>query len=89
MKVANSWLIRKFVQAIERYFPTLERKRLHPGYTGIRPKINAAHEPAADFQLLTQTETGAPILHLLGIESPGLTSSLAIARAVADCIGSD
>ncbi len=79
----------QFVQAIERYFPALDRNRLQPGYTGIRPKINGAREPAADFQLLTQTETGAPILHLLGIESPGLTSSLAIARTVADCIGSD
>ena len=78
-----------FVQAIERYFPALDRRRLHPGYTGIRPKINSAREPAADFQLLTPAETGAPILHLLGIESPGLTASLAIARAVADCIGSD
>ena len=58
----------QFVQAIERYFPTLDRNRLHPGYTGIRPKINTAQEPAADFQLLTPTDTGAPILHLLGIE---------------------
>ena len=79
----------QFAQAIERYFPTLDRARLHPGYTGIRPKINSASEPAADFQLLTQEHTGARLLHLLGIESPGLTSSLAIARTVADCIGSD
>ena len=72
-----------FVAAILRYFPGLERERLQPGYTGIRPKINSAREPAADFMLVPPAALGAPLVHLLGIESPGLTSSLAIARAVA------
>jgi D-amino-acid oxidase len=78
-----------FVAAILRYFPGLDRARLQPGYTGIRPKINNASEPAADFMLLPPAASGAPLVHLFGIESPGLTSSLAIARAVAALVADD
>lgn len=75
-----------FIQAIRRYYPGLDSTRLHPGYTGIRPKISAPNEAPADFMLLTPADNGAPLVHLLGIESPGLTASLAIARAVADLL---
>lgn len=73
-----------FAAAIGRYFPAVETDRLEPGYVGIRPKISGPGEPAADFRIATQSEHGIPgLIHLLGIESPGLTSSLAIAEAVA------
>ena len=74
-----------FAAAIERYFPGLDVTRLHAGYTGIRPKISAPDAPAADFLLLGPSTHGIPgLMHLLGIESPGLTASLPIASAVAD-----
>jgi L-2-hydroxyglutarate oxidase LhgO len=49
----------------------------------MRPKINAPHEAAADFMIQGPTEHGVPgLVNLLGIESPGLTSSLAMAQEV-------
>ncbi|MCZ0941665.1 MAG: NAD(P)/FAD-dependent oxidoreductase [Gammaproteobacteria bacterium] len=73
-----------FVEAIRRYYPALDESRLHPGYTGIRPKINAPGAPAADFQIDGPAQHRVPgLVNLLGIESPGLTASLAIAKAVA------
>lgn len=75
----------EFAAAIARYFPGLERARLHPGYTGIRPKISAPDAPTADFLLLGPNSHGiAGLMHLLGIESPGLTASLPLASAVVD-----
>lgn len=74
-----------FVAAIRRYYPTLDEARLHPGYTGIRPKLVPAGAPAADFVLESPTQTGVHgFVNLLGIESPGLTSSLAIAERVVE-----
>jgi L-2-hydroxyglutarate oxidase LhgO len=74
----------RFVTAIRRYYPDLDETRLQPGYTGIRPKISAANEPAADFRIAGPHDHGVPgLVHLLGIESPGLTASLAIAEVVA------
>ncbi len=76
-----------FCAAIERYFPRLDRERLQPGYTGIRPKISGPREPAADFRLDGPAHHGvAGLVNLLGIESPGLTASLAIADTVRDCL---
>ena len=73
-----------FVGAIRRYYPGLDESRLHPGYTGIRPKITAPGAPAADFRIDGPAEHGVPgLVNLLGIESPGLTASLAIAQGVA------
>jgi L-2-hydroxyglutarate oxidase LhgO len=73
----------RFVAAIRRYYPDLDERRLHPGYTGIRPKISAAGEPAADFLVLGPRDHGIDgLLHLFGIESPGLTASLALAEVV-------
>ncbi len=73
-----------FIDAIRRYYPALNESRLHPGYTGIRPKITAPGTPAADFRIDGPAKHGVPgLVNLLGIESPGLTASLAIAQAVA------
>ncbi len=73
-----------FVAAIRRYYPGLDPARLHPGYTGIRPKISGPGTPAADFRIDGPAVHGvAGLINLLGIESPGLTASLAIADVVA------
>ena len=72
-----------FVTAIRRYYPGLDESRLQPGYTGIRPKLTPEGEPASDFVVEGPRETGVPgLVNLLGIESPGLTASLAIAEHV-------
>ena len=76
-----------FVEAIRRYYPGLDESRLHPGYTGIRPKLAAPGEPASDFVIEGPAETGVPgFVNLLGIESPGLTASLAIAEQVVEIV---
>jgi len=72
-----------FYEAIRRYWPDLKDGQLQPGYTGIRPKISGPNEPAADFRIDGPAEHGVPgLVNLFGIESPGLTASLAIARYV-------
>ncbi|MDO9622393.1 MAG: NAD(P)/FAD-dependent oxidoreductase [Pseudomonas sp.] len=73
-----------FAKAIRRYFPRLDSTRLVPGYSGIRPKLAGMGEPAADFLIQTASDHGLPgLVNLFGIESPGLTASLAIAERVA------
>ena len=73
-----------FYTAIRRYYPDLQDGALQPGYTGIRPKIHGPGEPAPDFMIQGPVEHGVSgLVNLYGIESPGLTSSLAIADHVA------
>lgn len=73
----------QFASAIRLYYPDLDESRLQPAYTGIRPKISAPTEPAADFCIRgPQQHAGCPYVALYGIESPGLTASLAIAEHV-------
>ncbi len=75
----------RFVESIRRYFPGLDPERLQPGYTGIRPKIVGPGEPNADFRIDGAEVHGiVGLVNLLGIESPGLTASLAIADLVAE-----
>jgi L-2-hydroxyglutarate oxidase LhgO len=75
----------RFYAAIRRYWPGLPDGALAPGYAGIRPKTAGPGEPAPDFQLQGPREHGLPgLVNLFGIESPGLTSSLALADAVLD-----
>jgi L-2-hydroxyglutarate oxidase LhgO len=70
-----------FYQAIRSYFPGLAADSLSPGYTGIRPKLGPAGAPVADFIVQGPAQHGVPnLLNLYGIESPGLTSSLALAE---------
>jgi L-2-hydroxyglutarate oxidase LhgO len=74
-----------FVESIRRYFPAVDPARLQPGYTGIRPKIAGPGEPNADFRIDgPETHGIGGLVNLLGIESPGLTASLAIADLVAE-----
>ena len=73
----------RFYAAIRTYWPGLPDGALQPGYAGIRPKISGPAEPAADFRLQGPAEHGIPgLVNLYGIESPGLTASLAIAEEV-------
>jgi L-2-hydroxyglutarate oxidase LhgO len=70
-----------FYDAVRSYWPALPDGALTPGYTGIRPKISGPNEPAADFVISGWRDHGvAGLVNLFGIESPGLTASLAIAR---------
>jgi len=73
-----------FEREIRRYWPGLPDGRLSPGYVGVRPKIYRSGEPAPDFAIHGVGEHGiARLVALYGIESPGLTSSLAIGEHVA------
>jgi L-2-hydroxyglutarate oxidase LhgO len=74
----------QFAEAIRLYYPQLDDARLQPAYTGIRPKISTAGQPAADFCIRGPADhNDCPYVVLYGIESPGLTASLAIAEHVA------
>lgn len=72
-----------FYPSIRRYWPTLPNGSLQPAYTGIRPKLTGPDEPAADFYIQdTSTHQVPGLICLYGIESPGLTASLALAEDV-------
>ncbi len=72
-----------FAESIRQYFPRVETEDLQPAYSGIRPKIAGPAEPPADFMIQDSDTHGVDnLVQLFGIESPGLTSSLAIAEAV-------
>ena len=69
-----------FYEAIRRYWPGLPDASLLPDYAGIRPKIHGPEQPMPDFRIEGPADHGiAGLINLLGIESPGLTASLAIA----------
>ena len=73
-----------FYAAIRHYWPALADGALMPDYTGIRPKLHGPGEPQPDFRIETAADHGlAGLVNLLGIESPGLTSALAIGDYVA------
>ncbi len=72
-----------FYEAIRRYFPGLKDGTLQPGYTGMRPRITGEGQEAVDFVIHGRRDHGVPnLVNLFGIESPGLTSSMAIAAYV-------
>ena len=76
-----------FYEAIRKYFPALPDGSLQPAYAGVRPKIAGPGAAAADFRIDGPSEHGmAGLINLYGIESPGLTSCLAIADHVASLI---
>lgn len=78
-----------FYGEVRRYWPGLPSGSLQPGYAGIRPKISGPHEPAADFWVHGPADHGVPgLINLFGIESPGLTSCLALADHVVAVSGS-
>lgn len=72
-----------FYSEVRRYWPDLPDGALQAGYAGIRPKISGPGEASADFLIQGPAHHGVPgLVNLLGIESPGLTSALAIAQHV-------
>jgi L-2-hydroxyglutarate oxidase LhgO len=76
-----------FYDAIRRYWPGLRDGDLEPGYAGIRPKLQSPEGGFEDFRIQGPAESGiAGMVNLYGIESPGLTSSLAIADLVRDLL---
>ncbi|WP_337995907.1 NAD(P)/FAD-dependent oxidoreductase [Oleispirillum naphthae] len=79
-----------FYASIRRYWPGLPDGALAPDTCGIRPKIFGPGEPTADFLVAGPETHGIPgVIHLLGIESPGLTACLALADHVAALAGSE
>ncbi len=73
-----------FYAEVRKYWPALQDGALIAGYAGMRPKISAPREAAADFMIQGPLEHGiAGLVNLFGIESPGLTSSMAIGALVA------
>jgi L-2-hydroxyglutarate oxidase LhgO len=78
----------RFYAAIRRYWPGLPDGALAPGYAGIRPKTAGPKDPAPDFEIQGPKKHGiAGLVQLFGIESPGLTASLALARIVREELG--
>ncbi|HVY82854.1 MAG TPA: NAD(P)/FAD-dependent oxidoreductase, partial [Steroidobacteraceae bacterium] len=74
----------RFYGAVRSYWPALPDGALEPAYAGMRPKISGPGEPNADFRIDGPAVHGVPsVINLFGIESPGLTASLAIAAHVA------
>ena len=72
-----------FYAEVRRYWPELPDEALAPSYSGVRPKIHGPHEKAPDFRIDGPALHGVPgLVNLFGIESPGLTSSMAIAEEV-------
>lgn len=73
----------RFYAAIRTYWPALPDGALQPGYAGVRPKISGPKDRTADFAIQGPAVHGIPgLVNLYGIESPGLTASLAIAERV-------
>ncbi|MGP1678245.1 MAG: NAD(P)/FAD-dependent oxidoreductase [Burkholderiales bacterium] len=73
-----------FYRAIRDYWPGLKDGQLAPAYAGVRPKLGGPDQPASDFLIQGPDEHGvAGLINLFGIESPGLTASLALAEHVA------
>jgi L-2-hydroxyglutarate oxidase LhgO len=74
----------RFYAAVRQYWPALADGALEPAYAGMRPKISGPGEPSADFRIDVPAKHGvSSVINLFGIESPGLTASLAIAEVVA------
>lgn len=79
--------VNTFYDAIRCYYPDLAENSLMPDYVGIRPKNSGPGEPAADFIIQThQSHIILGLIHLFGIESPGLTAALAIGDYVAETL---
>jgi L-2-hydroxyglutarate oxidase LhgO len=76
-----------FYAAVRRYWPALPDGALQPSYSGVRPKIHGPGQKAPDFRIDGPAVHGVPgLVNLFGIESPGLTSSLAIGEYVRDLL---
>jgi L-2-hydroxyglutarate oxidase LhgO len=79
---------KKFYSAIRRYWPKLRSGSLVPDHAGVRPALFSTPNAFADFLIQTSKDHGLKdLVSLFGIESPGLTSSLAIADYVSEALG--
>ncbi len=80
--------VRLFADSIRHWWPALDEHRLQPAYAGLRPKLAGPEGGFADFRIDGESHHGIPgLVHLFGIESPGLTACLAIADDVAEKLG--
>ncbi|MDO9514766.1 MAG: NAD(P)/FAD-dependent oxidoreductase [Syntrophales bacterium] len=78
-----------FWQSVRRYLPGVRRQHLHPDTSGIRPKLQGPGDPYRDFVITEESTAGYPgLINLIGIESPGLTSCIPIARYVSRLVKS-
>ena len=76
-----------FYAAVRKYWPDLPDDSLQPGYSGIRPKIQAPGEPATDYVIQGPHDHGVDgLVNLYAIESPGMTSSLAIGDYIVEML---
>ncbi len=76
-------LQKKFIKQVSQYFPNLDANKLKPAYSGIRPKLQGQNDTFKDFVIQTsEVHQLKGLINLFGIDSPGLTSSLAIADYV-------
>ena len=76
----------EFIDCVSQYL-NIDTEKLHPDDTGIRPKLQAVGEGFRDFYIKEESSRGLPgFINLMGIESPGLTSCLAIARYISEII---
>ncbi len=76
-----------FWRDVVKYFPTVGLDDLHPDMSGIRAKLQGPGQPVRDFVIKDEEDRGLPgFINLVGIESPGLTSSPAIAEMVAGMV---
>lgn len=83
----DSAQISSFCNAIRRYWPGIKDRELIPSYSGIRPKVHSADMTMADFIIQGPSIHGInSLVNLFGIESPGLTSSMAISEEVANSL---
>ena len=79
----------KFINSILSYWPAMDPAKLHPDYVGIRPKIQKPSDAMKDFSILGPSDHGVDgLINLQGIESPGVTSSLAIGKYVSSFLSS-
>jgi L-2-hydroxyglutarate oxidase LhgO len=77
-----------FYHSIKKYLPGIKEDALHPDMCGIRPKLQGPGEPSHDFIIQDEKDKGHPgLINLIGIESPGLTSCVAIAPYVSSLVG--
>ena len=76
-----------FYDSVKTWWPDLERDQLQSAYSGVRPKLNNIAEPPADFVLQRPSDNNiSGLYNLFGIESPGITASLAVAEIIAEDI---
>ncbi len=76
-----------FWESVQKYLPGVERKHIQPDTSGIRPKLQGPGDPYRDFVISEEGKNGCPgLINLIGIESPGMTSCIPIARYVSNII---